>query len=221
MHILGMEKEKRLLVIALLWQWWTARNKKNACDGNRYVEEVVFQTRRWAREFVEFYAAKSAKSRPSSKEEKWRPPGEEQILKVNVDGAFKDNPRSGCWGFVIRDKEGQVTGSGAGHMMFPQSALHAEAETCLQGITTAMNWGMTRVIIESDCQVLVIALNKEGYDRSPIGVLVRDAKLLARLNFTSFSFEYAHRNCNKVAHAMAALGASMAHDNEMPQYVPR
>jgi hypothetical protein len=57
------------------------------------VEEVVFQTRRWVREFVEFYATKSAKPRPSSKEEKWRPPGEEQVLKVNVDGAFKESPR--------------------------------------------------------------------------------------------------------------------------------
>jgi hypothetical protein len=33
------------------------------------------------------------------------------------------------------------------------------------------------------------------------------------LNFTSVSFEYAHRNCNKVANAMVALDASMAHGN--------
>jgi hypothetical protein len=67
---------------------------------------VVFQTRRWAREFVEFYASKSVKSKPPSGEEKWKSPGEEQVLKVNVDGAFQDNPITGGWGFVIRDKEG-------------------------------------------------------------------------------------------------------------------
>jgi hypothetical protein len=85
-----------------------------------------------------------------------------------------------------------------------------------------MNWGMTRIIIESDCQVLVNALNNDGYDRSPIGVLVRDAKLLARLNFAFVSFEFARRNCNKVAHAMAALSASMVHGNGQlwPNVVP-
>jgi ribonuclease HI len=139
--------------------------------------------------FVDFYAQKPMKAKPQMVE-KWRPPSEEQVLKLNVDGAFQADPRSGGWGFVIKDREGQVTGSGASHMMFPQSALHAEAEACLQGLTTAMNWGMMRVIIESDCQVLVNALNKDGYDRSPVGVLVRDAKLLPRLNFTSCSFEF-------------------------------
>ena len=32
--------------------------------------------------------------------------------------------------------------------------------------------------------------------------------MLARLNFTSVSFNFCRRECNKVAHAMAALGAS-------------
>jgi hypothetical protein len=35
MSIFGMEQGKRLLIISLLWQWWIARNKKNAKDGPR------------------------------------------------------------------------------------------------------------------------------------------------------------------------------------------
>jgi hypothetical protein len=55
------------------------------------------------------------------------------------------------------------------------------------------------------------ALNNIDYDRSQIGVLVRDAKMFARLDFTSISFSYSDRVCNEVAHAMAALSASSEH----------
>jgi hypothetical protein len=35
--------------------------------------------------------------------------------------------------------------------------------------------------------------------------------MFARLDFTSISFSYSDRVCNKVAHAMAALSASSEH----------
>jgi hypothetical protein len=72
---------------------------------------------------------------------------------------------------------------------------------------------MTRIIVESDCQVLVNALNKADYDRSPIGVLVRDDGMLARLNFSSISFEFCRRVCNKAAQVMEELGTSGVHGN--------
>jgi hypothetical protein len=39
-------------------------------------------------------------------------------------------------------------------------------------------------------------------------VLVRDDGMLARLNFSSISFEFCRRVCNKAAQAMEELGAS-------------
>jgi hypothetical protein len=39
-------------------------------------------------------------------------------------------------------------------------------------------------------------------------VIYRDIKSFVNLNFESFSFVYSPRVCNKVAHALAALGAS-------------
>jgi hypothetical protein len=91
MSIFEMEKEQRLLIIAMLWQWWTARNKKNANDGNRTVEDVVFQSRRWAMEFSEFYANKPAKNSDITREEKWSSPDDAQTLKLNVDGSFTES----------------------------------------------------------------------------------------------------------------------------------
>ncbi|KAE8806404.1 hypothetical protein D1007_17459 [Hordeum vulgare] len=110
------------------------------------------------------------------------------------------DPNRGLWesGRAPRD----------GKMAFPMDAVHTEAEACIQGLTAAMKWGMTRVVVETDSKVLVDALNKEEYDRSHIGVIMRDAQMLAGLNFSNVSFRFCRRNYNKVAHAMAALGAS-------------
>jgi ribonuclease HI len=206
MKFFGMEQKRRLLVIALMWQWWTARNKTNVGERSWSVDEVSFQARRWATEFTEFYA-KQLQQQPNEDVERWRPP-RESVRKINVDGAFKENPKSGGWGFVITGQNAEVLGSGAGCLMFPHSALHAEAEACIQGLTAAMNWRMTRMDVESDCQLLVQALNNQDFDRSHIGVLVRDARMLARLNFNSVSFGFCRRGCNKAAHAMAAMGVA-------------
>ncbi|KAE8801695.1 hypothetical protein D1007_22731 [Hordeum vulgare] len=179
----------------------------NAKDGSRLVQEVAAQSRRWAGEFVMYLTKPRGSSTHANGVYQWERP-ETEVLKINTDGAFSENPRRGGWGFVIRDSAGVVAGSGAGKMEFPMDAAHTEAEACIQGLTAAMNWGMTRVVVETDSKVLVDALNKEEYDRSHIGVIVRDAQMLAGLNFSNVLFRLCRRNCNKVAHAMAALGVS-------------
>jgi ribonuclease HI len=112
---------------------------------------------------------------------------------MNIDEEFTSDPLNKCWGFVVRDHDGKSVGARAGLLQFPQSAIYTEAEACIQRLTTAMNWGMSRKVIESDCQGLVQALNSNGYNRSPIGVLMRDAKMLAILNFMSASFVLCRR----------------------------
>jgi hypothetical protein len=103
------------------------------------MEEIAFQSRRWAKEFAEFYAQRGVKARQPVEERRWTPPTDHDMLKINVDGAFSDNPKRGGWGFVIRDSRGQVAGAGAGRLEFPQSAVHTEVEACIQALTTAAN----------------------------------------------------------------------------------
>ncbi|KAI5018161.1 hypothetical protein ZWY2020_043049 [Hordeum vulgare] len=191
----------------MMWQWWTARNKSNAKDGSRSVAEVVAKSRRWAGEFALYLTKPRDSSTHAKGFDQWERPVT-KMLKINTDGAFSENPRRGGWGFVIRDSDGAVAVSGAGKMAFLMDAVHAEAEACIQGLTTTMNWGMTRIVVETDSKVLVDALNKEVYDRSHIGVIVRDAQMLAGLNFSNVSFRFCRRNCNKVVPSMAALGVS-------------
>ncbi|KAE8773514.1 hypothetical protein D1007_54200 [Hordeum vulgare] len=160
MTIFHMEEQQRMQILAMMWQWWTARNKRNAKDGSRSVLEVAAQSRRWAGEFVMYLTKPRGSSTHANGVDQWERPVTE-VLKINTDGAFSENPRRGGWGFVIRDSAGVVARSGAGKMAFPMDAVHTEAEACIQGLTAAMNWGMTRVVVETDSKVLVDALNKE------------------------------------------------------------
>ncbi|RLN09097.1 hypothetical protein C2845_PM11G09960 [Panicum miliaceum] len=78
--------------------------------------------------------------------------------------------RSGGWGFVVRDKHGEVLASGAGKISYAASALHAEATAAYRGVLYASHLGMTRITFEIDNTVLSYALKANGIDR--IGVLL-------------------------------------------------
>jgi ribonuclease HI len=88
-------------------------------------------------EFTKYYAEKDTIQQNENRQG-WKKP-DRDVLKVNIDGAFNADPLSGGWGFVVRDHDGVDVAAGAGPMQFPQNAIHAEAEACIQGLTAAMN----------------------------------------------------------------------------------
>nr|TKV90927.1 hypothetical protein SEVIR_9G060700v2 [Setaria viridis] len=49
------------------------------------------------------------------KVQRWNPPLEE-VLKVNIDGAFLMEQKSGGWGFIVRDADGNAVMAGAGRL---------------------------------------------------------------------------------------------------------
>jgi hypothetical protein len=67
---------------------------------------------------------------------------------------------------------------------------------------------MTRVIIESDAQNLVRAAKSSDFDLAPEGVVYRDIRSCVNHSFSSACCVHCSRTCNKVAHTLAALGAS-------------
>lgn len=92
-------------------------------------------------------------------------------LKINCDGAFNAADGTGGWGFVIRDSEGDVRGSGAGWIRNAATATRAEAEACAAALQAASEWGMVNVEVESDCQVLVKAVKSKDYDLAQEGMV--------------------------------------------------
>jgi predicted Ser/Thr protein kinase len=65
---------------------------------------------------------------------------------------------------------------------------------------------MTNVHIEADAQNLLKGIQENSFDRTMEGVVYRDIRSFIRLNFSSASFSYCPRNCNKLAHNLAAVG---------------
>lgn len=99
-HILNMKEDKMLTTVLFLWNWWDARNKVNAGEDRRSAEQVYDRVMRMVSETS---LLSPAKSRPNVQaQRKWHSPilGE---LKLNFDGAFFDEGKTGGWGFVVRD----------------------------------------------------------------------------------------------------------------------
>jgi hypothetical protein len=67
---------------------------------------------------------------------------------------------------------------------------------------------MTKVLIESDFKNLVRAMQSTDFDRSQEGIIYRNLRLYMQLSFNSFEFTFVPRNCNTLAHKLAAYGAN-------------
>ena len=85
-------------------------------------------------------------------------------------------------------------------------ALCAEAHACIEALMVAANQGMQHVMVETDSQTLVKALQTDEFDRAQGGVLFREAKFLMATMFSSASVVHVHRSCNSVAHELARAG---------------
>jgi hypothetical protein len=210
-QILLLTPEKRSLVIVLLWDWWTTRNKTNAEDRVQSADEVCFQIRK---HLLEFTPDETQVPIVQQQLESWQLPKPE-FIKVNFDAAYCQETHEGAWGFIARADDGTFIVAGAGRMSHLSSALHAEASACVAAIEKTSNLGAFRVTFESDSLNLVNALKTGDYDMADIGVLFREARSLCTLAFDAFDFTFCRRSCNKAAHAIAQHGKELGAMNSV------
>lgn len=141
-NILSLEQETKMKVICLLWAWWEACNKANAGEQLWSIEEVVhramsinsFGSMHW----------REKKDKPMKEKVQWCPPNSEYV-KINFDGSFIQNRKSGASGFVVRDHDRFVIMAGAGNLDKVHDAICAEAHACLIAITAAADQGMMQI----------------------------------------------------------------------------
>ncbi|MQM14077.1 hypothetical protein Taro_047007, partial [Colocasia esculenta] len=129
----------------------------------------------------------------------WSPPSREE-LKINVDGAL--SPSKATIGLIIRNYRG-IPIKILSQSMPGNSPLIIET----MGIHVAIQEALSvkgKVVIESDAQVVVAAIN--GLSAPPWRILsiVEDCQKLIKGSFISVSF--APRSCNRAAHVVAKLG---------------
>jgi ribonuclease HI len=83
-----------------------------------------------------------------------------------------------------------VVGSGAGRLHHLQNPLQAEVEACIQAMMWAREWGMTKITIETDAQLLKQSIDGNVHELALNGVLFREIKAFPRPNFSLFSLNY-------------------------------
>lgn len=72
-------------------------------------------------------------------------------------------------------------------MCHAASTLQAEETACGAALRAASHWGMDRV----DCQTLIKALQSSDLDRATEGILFKEIREFAHLNFNVCSFSFA------------------------------
>jgi ribonuclease HI len=199
--VLSMHEEKKLLIVGLLWAWWDARNKADVGEQRRTTEEVIYIARSVMHH--EETVADSMQARGQARS--WTPPPPD-VSKINVDAAFWMEELAGAWGFVIRDSDATAALAGAGRLAVVSDALCSETQAYRAALEAAASQGMQHIILETDSQILVKALQTNEHDPSRGGVLFREAKFVLATMPSSWSIVHVIRSGNSVAHDLARLG---------------
>lgn len=206
--IMQLPDEKKLQIVALLWLWWTDRNRGNHGEKRQSVQEFQFSVRHHVQEWKDFLISKGVKA--TTVQCRWTPPLED-MTKVNVDAAFNVRSGHGGWGMICRNSSSDIQFAAAGSVNHLTSALHAETVALMEAVKLADQLGIGRVIFETDSLSLQQAIGSSSFDLSPFGHLFREIKFKMHTQFIVAEIYHVPRKCNKPAHVLAALGAGLDH----------
>ena len=149
--ITRLPEVQRMPAVALLWSWWHERNRGNHGERRATTEEIQYSVRFHVNEWKDFLNKEPADQ--MTMHQTLKPPPSDTV-KINIDGAYKDQSGNGGWGLICRDASCDVYFAAAGSSQFLSSALHAETTALLDVIALADQMGVGRVHFETDCLVL-------------------------------------------------------------------
>ncbi|XBI43308.1 hypothetical protein VPH35_108093 [Triticum aestivum] len=230
LHLLNRCTEKqRLPVIMTLWRSWHVRNEvvhqkpAPAIEASRrflcsYIDNLrciqqhphediikgkMICTQGASRNHMKMVVAPSSCTRPP---EQWTKPPQGWV-KLNVDGAWREEYGTGGAGMILRDHNGSIIFSSCRFLTTCVSALEAEMAACMEGITLTLEWSTMSFILETDSSVAANMIKEEKENRSPVAALVGETKRLLALG-REHVILHVSRDLNKVSHYLAQIGHS-------------
>ncbi|KAL6130217.1 hypothetical protein ACLB2K_068598 [Fragaria x ananassa] len=183
----------------LLWSIWVERNNV-VWNGSRVDPR---ETVRWEMDLLDEYKQAQLvanKGQRSRQEARWIFPPRGR-LKINLDGAYREDGSGGV-GTLMRDEKGFVKGAWSVDLTHLNSPIQAEAMACKEWLRRAVEQGWVDIDVESDCEVLVAALNGENSDRLKVSQIIDDCRdYLVLLN--NSVVRHIYRKANNGAHRLA------------------
>ncbi|PNY12420.1 ribonuclease H [Trifolium pratense] len=135
----------------------------------------------------------------------WSPP-KMNFVKLNTDGAYKENRAAGCGG-VIRGCEGEWLGGYAKGVGLC-SAFVAELWGVLEGLRYVHHIGFTMVELNIDSEAVVKVVKARQLGSSSGAALVKQIWRMLDMNW-KVEISHTYREANKCADALANLGSTL------------
>jgi ribonuclease HI len=185
-----------------MWSLWMARNKRKHDEPSIPLKKAVEWTIDTAFDLWQLAHPIKHHGLPRVSQH-WRPPPP-GWAKCNVDASFVEMEGRGATGMVLRDQDGRVCGGRAKWYDHCLDALSTEAMACRDGLRYAIDRGVQRLQLETDCKAVVNLWEKRQHQNSEVGPLLQQIEALSR-SLVDFSFIYSSRSCNMLAHECAKL----------------
>jgi ribonuclease HI len=204
LDFLGRSNDREAMILAVsVWHLWEARNAVRNDEKRKHPNSLAEQIKAYiALILLHLFKPTTIHSRDStSTSPQWSPQPEGTAI-VNVDAAlFSSSSRMGV-GVVIRDHSGKFLVACSKLLDEVIAPELAEALAVRSAITLALEEGLDRIILVSDCLSVIQRIQSPNRDRSLVGVVVEDIKTFAT-SLSSVTFRHISRRCNNSAHTMA------------------
>ncbi|XP_073358165.1 uncharacterized protein [Aegilops tauschii subsp. strangulata] len=195
--------EDRVQILHFWWEWWNERNRAGKNEKRMQPEELVHRTKLATTEYWDIVGKQKQQSPKGAAT--WRPP-EDGTLKFNIDGAHMPRSAHSAWGIIARHHTGDVVACMAGKSEHVYDAFAAELQAAMAAVELATHLGAIRICIETDSQLLQVALVQKEPSCTVYASILEDLKVQMRLWFSKCEVLACRRDANRAAHELAKLG---------------
>ena len=190
------------LLAVTCWHIWESRNDTRNGKGHLIPVRLAVKIKGCVDNIVQYcFSSPSAKRCESNQGSRWIPPPMGSVC-VNVDVTIFSAVQRMGMGMVIRDHSGSVKltcSEGIAGIFDPELA---EALAVRRALGITKHNGFSQVILVSDCLCLIQRICSSVQDRSSMGAVVSDIKVLAA-GFSTIMFKHVGRKMNVLAHTLA------------------
>lgn len=195
----------RALVVTVCWAIWRARNEKVWNNKASLVNNVVATSK----EFLTQWTAAQGRSTKARLQpmadgdgaDIWVKP-QLNTVKITVDAANFDEQNAYGIGLIAWDCTGALLE--AKMKLFQGNARpeFAEAMAIKEALSWTMRWGELKVVIESDCLVVIQAIRSKALMRSSFGGIIMECRKHF-IQSNNLELYFVKRSANMAAHTLA------------------